>query len=102
MGTPKQLKDPPLRKIWKEAKKKAEKLAAKKKEDKTAYSALNKQFKMDLGPSLDKFHKFYPKLDKMKAHKEKKIDKPIKEYQKLIKSSNISTLSSSEKSNMLS
>src|SRR6187200_557787 len=74
----KELGNPPLRPVWVNAKKKASD-DAKKLKQADKYSALEKKFKVDLGPDLEKWPKLYPDYRKLEDSK-KKIEETMKLY----------------------
>lgn len=83
MTTPTEVSDPPLRKYWVDVKKAAGVKAKSKKQDK-AYAEFCKQFDQDLGPSLNKWPKYYPALGKMNTERSK-IEQVITKYLKFVK-----------------
>ncbi|MBX3606294.1 MAG: hypothetical protein KF788_13525 [Piscinibacter sp.] len=62
----KELGTPSLHTTWSEAKKKAE-IEAKKAKQADKFTTLEKKFKSDFGPNLDKWPKLYPDFSKLKT-----------------------------------
>lgn len=83
MATPAEIADPDMRKAWQDVKKLAENKAKSKKQDK-AFKALEKQFGLNLGPSLKKWPGSYPNIGEMRT-KKGQIEQTITKYERLLK-----------------